>query len=820
MSGVLGNLCKELNVDLSDMKPEENGLYQCAKTLAHRYDNENYDLAAGRILSHIISQSTPRTLRDYVEHFDEVLNDRVKCFFLKYEEDLTSLIREYEHLDSEFGWLAISSISHNYLLRRSYKSPPYESIGIMWMRVMADIFAGSTDELENVKRAFIGARQCHYVPASPFMFSAGTKMNQHRSCFLWSIQDNLDSILNHGVVWPGIISKNRGGCGFSISRLRNSEISNIGFSDGIMPWLKLFDQVPNSVNQSGKRKGAVTVHIRSHHLNLREAISSMEKTGNPKNLVRHMQLSVMFSWLFWERFKNDEYWTLFCPALTEKLNDVYGIEFEKLYLMYESDTKIVSRATRIKARELAMDMCSVQVRSAKPYVMNFDGMNFKSNHRHMGLIRSSNLCLEIIEHFKEGEIASCNLHSISLRSFVQSEYDKTDSSRSVEEKLRDSYDFQALGRTARQCVRNLDRSIDVAMYPLEKEMKPNNVRNRPLSIGVSGLANAIYEMDLCFESSEVVILNKMIFACIYYNALVESVYRAVSLGPCEGHAGSPMSEGKLQFDLWREEFDVLNGLGRIDSRIRKKEDDDPISPETWGQKEVEFTSGTNLVEIKPTWESLKRNIMAHGLRNTLTTGIMPTATSSQVVKNYETVECPQSNMFLRRLGSGDYPVVNLSMIKDLRLINAWNRFTADLVIVDGGSMRLIPKFIKAHPELFEKYVNMERLKWLVKKYRTVWEIPSKVFFDLAADRARYVDQSMSSNIYMKEPSKEELCCALRYCFNKGLKTIMYYLRMSPNLGRPPSAIDPLVVEFARKNGVDLGDSSEEESDEATCESCQ
>lgn len=809
---MLSEICADLKVDLSIVNEDEIGLMRCAEILSHKYDCLDYDKASGRIMSHIIFESCCKTIEEYTSVLSKVLNKRTIQFMISNKERIMSEISKYKHLDDEYGWLSISSIYHNYLLKKDYKSKPCENIGFMWMRISIDIFAEKG--IEEVIRAFVGMRTGKYIPASPFMYSAGTKKNQHRSCFLWSINDDLHSILEHGVLWTGLISKMRGGCGFDVSRLRNSEISNVGFSNGVMPWLKVYDTVPKAVNQSGKRDGAITVHMRSHHINLIEAISSMLNTGHVDNLIKNIQLSVMFSWLFWERVKNDGTWTLFCPAITKKLNDVYGLDFEKAYLEYEKDEELMLRSKTLKARDILMHMCSVQVRSSLPYVINHDSANFKSNHRHMGMIRSLNLCLEIVEHFKEGEIASCNLHSVSLKFFARSEYIKKEGA-TVQESLLDCYDFNSLGETCRQCVKNLDSSIDVSVYPIPDRMIPNNERNRPLSIGVSGLADAIYMLDLSYERKETRMLNKMIFACMYYNSLCESVALAIKYGQCEGHKGSPASEGKLQFDLWKEEYDLLYKKGRINSNVRTKEMDEPLDPKCWGQKR--FVRGDLVIE--PSWESLKSAIKKYGLRNTLLIGLMPTATSSQPLGNCETVEPPQSNIYLRKLVSGNFPVLNKYMVKDLMRLNLWNSHVIDLLIADEGSLNLLPKFIQEHPHLFNTYINEGRLDWVVKKYKTTWELSQKLIIDMTADRARYVDQSMSTNFYMRDPSNAELASLIRYCFDHGLKTVMYYLRMSPKLKRPDSSINHDVSRFLTKHSISR-ETSTKRTREISCESCQ
>ena len=601
------------------------------------------------------------------------------------------------------------------------------------------------------------------------------------NCFLLSIGDNLESILKNGSYRAGLISKVGGGLGFNISNVRHSEIRDIGCSDGIIPMLQVYNDVVRYVNQLGRRKGAATVFLRPHHLDIEDFVDLPLKVGERYVRAHDINTCLWTSWIFWERVITDDKWTLFCPAKVPELNNLYGQEFTKAYIAAENNPSIADRHKKvISARGLYDRIRKVQLETGMPYLMDGDGSNLKSNQRHLGYIGGSNLCLEIIEYTDEDNIASCNLHSLSLRMFAREPINKL-----IEPKLAitQCVDFQQLSKIVHNVTRNLNKIIDHTFYPLDKVkdgklkagiINKTNNKHRPIAMGASGFAEMLHIVDLPFETQTTKLLNEMVFACIYWNALAASVQLAVKDGPYESFKGSPTSFGKLQFDLWKEEFDILGP-----NSARRKEDDDPLDPITWNQQRFILCDKNDKVidTILPTWEDLKRCILKYGLRNSLLVALMPTASTAQIRRNCESVEAHQNNLYSRKVMKYSYPVLNRYLVEDFIKEGVWNNNVVEYIKVKNGSIQGVTNYISNNRHLFPNYSGKEeRIAFLELKYKTQWEISQKWMLELAAKRARYVDQSMSTNIYLRDCTQGKLMACHLYASKLGLKTLMYYLR--------------------------------------------
>jgi len=381
-----------------------------------------------------------------------------------------------------------------------------------------------------------------------------------------------------------------------------------------------------------------------------------------------------------------------------------------------------------------------------------------------------------------------------------------------------------LGYISRRCIENLNRVIDHNYYPLDKikngVVKPkiinkSNKKHRPVGLGVSGFAEMLHILDLPFEDPVTAVLNKMVFACMYWNTLSHSVQLAIKDGPYDTFHGSPSSHGQLQFDLWREEFEVLSKNTELFgvNNVRRKEDDDPIDPSSWDQKPLLlYTADGSSVQdtIEPTWNDLKRCIMKYGLRNSLVLALMPTASTAQVRRNCESVEAHQNNLYSRKVLKCSYPVLNRYMVSDVEELGAWNNATVEYIRVKNGSIQGLGKYINDNPNLFPNF-NGDKARFvrIEKKYKTMWEIPQKLFMKLAADRSRYIDQSSSTNVYMKDCTDEKLRASHLYANKLGLKTIMYYLRQSGGETIQFTA-DPTMIRYIKGLNVEVDKSEVKE----------
>ena len=575
---------------------------------------------------------------------------------------------------------------------------------------------------------------------------------------------------NDGVVWSKVLSvsepkKYKG----PIYDLQMTKNHNYATSHGI-------------VHNGGRRKGSATIFLRTHHIDVEDFIDVTRKVGDKYVRAHDINTCLWTSWIFWQRVKEDGPWTVFCPARVPQLNDLYGKEFTKAYEEAEKDTSILPHHKKvIRARALYDRIRDVQRETGMPYMMDGDGCNIKSNHRHMGYIKSSNLCLEIVEYTDEDTIASCNLHSLSLRTYAKQKIVEDDD---VHRALCNSVDFQKLGYISGRVVENLNNVIDQNWYPLDKtkagKTKPgiinkSNKKHRPVGMGVSGFAEMLHILDLPFEDPRVRVLNKMVFACIYWNALAQSVQLGVRDGIYESFHGSPTSQGKLQFDLWKEEFDILGP-----NAFRKQEDDIPVDPAFWKQKEFLLYNkdGESILDvIKPTWNDLKRCIVKYGLRNSLLTALMPTASTAQIRRNCESVEAHQNNMYSRKVLQFAYPVLNRHLLFDLEAEGLWNDKIVQYIKANNGSVKGLHQYITSDTKNFPHYSgNSERVRHIEKKYKTMWEIPQRLFLQLAAERGRYIDQSASTNIFIRDCTDEKLSASHLCASMLGLKTLMYYLR--------------------------------------------
>lgn len=843
---------------------EENGIFNTARILG--YDTSYYDnlMLSGRLVIYDLYQRAPATIQDYVHLFRKRLNNETKQFLTEHKVVLQQVIDEYYVYDYEHDWFSGHTMAGLYSARLSYNGKSLETPSQTWMRIAVQECMSQPNALQAVIETYKDFAIGYWTPASPTIFNAGFRKPQMCSCFLLTIGDNLNSILGTGIHKGGMISKLNGGLGFDVSRIRVSEIGDVGKSNGLIPMLQLYNDMVRYVDQGGGlRKGAATIFLRPHHLDTLKFIRLAQKDGTRYDRAHDILTALWLPWLFFERVSTDGDWTMFCPAKCSELNDVYGKEFEALYIAAESDPSIdPTYKSTMKARELYSIIINSQIKDGSPFLLNCDACNLKSNQRHLGYIRCSNLCLEIIEFTSEDEIASCNLSSISMRMFVKKRcmgYEQLTDDKDLAVILKDCVDFDHVGVVMSRMVVNLNSVIDHNNYPLDevegketyrmvsggevkgeegeedgnKEMVPmrvrdgqvinveellaagvhrrvissrdsiretenegvvvsdgraipgmiskSNRRHRPLGLGLSGWAEAIYELDICYDEQITTLFNKMFFACMYFNALASSVQQAILRGPHPSFPGSPFSKGLFQFDLWREEFELLQG-GK-DNAFRKRTDDDPIDPLWWGQKPIPLfdAEGNQIDVIQPNWDDLKRVAKQYGTSNSLLLAGQPTASTAQVRRNCESMELHQSMLYSRKVLKGSYPVLNRYMVWDLDRLGLWNKSTLQYIKIHNGSLQGFDKYVGCNVQLYggqgrSLIPTISEVQRLERKYKGMFEVDPKRPINLCADRGRYIDQSQSFNNFIAEPSLEKMQAIHMYAFRKGLKTIMYYLR--------------------------------------------
>lgn len=601
--------------------------------------------------------------------------------------------------DYSFDFFGFKTLERSYLLRMN--NEVVERPQHMIMRTALGIHM---DDIDAAVETYNLISEKWFIHATPTLFNAGTPKPQLSSCFLLTMTEDSISGIFETLSRCAKISQSAGGIGLSIHKIR-AEGSYIkgtgGTSNGIIPMLKVFNDTARYVDQGGgKRKGAFAIYLEPWHADIFHFLDLKKNHGKEEMRARDLFYAMWISDLFMERVKNDGDWSLFCPNECPGLADCYGGEFEALYHQYENE----GRARKVvKAQDLWFAILESQIETGTPYILYKDACNKKSNQKNLGTIRSSNLCTEIVEYTAPDEVAVCNLASISLPKFVNED---------------GSYDFDQLFEITRVVTRNLNKIIDVNYYPIQ-EARNSNMRHRPIGIGVQGLADAFILMRYPFDSPKARQLNKDIFETIYFAALTESCNLAKKDGAYSTFQGSPASKGELQFDMWG---------------VRPSE--------RWD------------------WDGLKKEIMEHGIRNSLLLAPMPTASTSQILGNNECFEPYTSNIYTRRTLSGEFIIVNKHLLKDLIRLGLWNDSMRQRLMGANGSVQGIEEIPDDLKEL----------------YKTVWELSQKNIIDMSADRGAFICQSQSMNLFMENPNYGKLSSMHFYAWSKGLKTGMYYLR--------------------------------------------
>lgn len=601
--------------------------------------------------------------------------------------------------DFNYDFFGFKTLEKSYLLKldgRIVERPQH-----MLMRVAVGIHG---DDIDSAVETYNLLSEKWFTHATPTLFNAGTPKPQLSSCFLLTMKDDSIDGIYDTLKQCAKISQSAGGIGLSIHNVRatGSYIKGTnGVSNGIVPMLRNFDMTARYVDQGGgKRKGSFAIYLEPWHADIFDFLDLKRNHGKEELRARDLFYALWASDLFMKRVEANSTWSLFCPNEAPGLADAYGEEFEKLYEKYEKEGRY---RKQVKAQELWFAILESQIETGVPYMLYKDHANRKSNQKNLGTIKSSNLCTEIMEYTSPDEVAVCNLASLALPKFI----------------IDGKFDHQKLYEITKVVTRNLNKIIDINYYPI-KEAENSNFRHRPIGLGVQGLADTFIKLRYPFDSKEAKKLNKEIFETMYFAAMTASNELAQEEGPYSTYEGSPVSKGIFQFDMWG------------------------VSPESgrWD------------------WTKLKRSVKKHGVRNSLLLAPMPTASTSQILGNNECFEPYTSNVYTRRVLSGEFIVVNKHLLKDLIERGLWNDEMKNKLIENNGSVQKI----KEVPE---------DIKLL---YRTVWEVKQKELIDMAADRGAYIDQSQSFNVHMMNPNFGKLTSMHFYAWKKGLKTGMYYLR--------------------------------------------
>lgn len=673
----------------------------------------DYALLAGRILVSNLHKQTDKSFLATARKLHQCKrNNQPTPLFA---DDVMKVIEEHAKRiqsvivydrDLDYEYFAFKTLEKSYLLRVDDKI--VERPQHMLMRVA---FGVHKTDVDSALKMYEEMSTRKYTPATPTLFNAGMVRNQMSSCFLLQIQeDSIDGIYKT-LSDCAKISQAAGGIGLAIHEIRaaRSYIAGTnGYSNGIVPMLRVFDATARYVDQGGgKRNGSIAIYVEPWYADIFDYLKLKLNSGTEHERARDLFYALWIPDLFMKRVKENGDWTLFCPKTAPGLNKVYGEDFVKLYEEYER--KGLGRET-IKAQTLWIEMLRTQIERGVPYMLYKDACNEKSNQKNIGVIQSSNLCTEIVQYTSAEETAVCNLASMNLKAYI----------KKTEKGLE--YDLLGLSEMAGSVLRNLNKVIDYNYYPVP-EAKVSNMRHRPVGLGVQGLADVFCILGYPFASPEARKLNVNIWEAIYYGAMKASCELAKVEGPYETFVGSPFSKGIFQFDFW----DKVEFSGLFD------------------------------------WESLKADVIKYGVRNSLLTTQMPTASTAQILGNTEACEPLTSNLYSRRVLAGDFMLINTYLVRDLIKLGLWNTEMKDKIIQSRGSVQ----YIEEIPDKIKEI------------YKTVWEIPQRDIIDMTRDRAPFIDQSQSLNLHVIEPSVDRLTKMHFHAWESGLKTGMYYLRTLP-----------------------------------------
>jgi ribonucleoside-diphosphate reductase alpha chain len=667
----------------------------------------DYALLASRIAISNLHKNTEKsfsnTMRRMYNYTDAMTGKRLPLL----ADDVMEIIEKNAELldssiiyDRDFGfdYFGFKTLEKSYLLRLDGKI--VERPQHMYMRVAIGIHK---EDIDSAIKTYNLMSERWFTHATPTLFNAGTPKPQMSSCFLLSMKDDSIDGIYDTLKQTAKISQSAGGIGLAISNVRatGSYIGGTnGTSNGIIPMLRVYNDTARYVDQGGgKRKGAFAIYLEPWHADVFEFLDLRKNHGKEEMRARDLFYALWVPDLFMKRVEENGEWSLFCPNEAPGLQDCHGAAFEALYTKYEAEGR--ARKT-IKAQDLWFAIVDSQVETGTPYLLYKDAANAKSNQQNLGTIKSSNLCTEIIEYTDANEVAVCNLASLALPRFV----------------IDGKFDFDKLYEVTYEATRNLNKIIDNNYYPVE-EAERSNLRHRPIGLGVQGLADTFILLRLPFESELAKMLNKNIFETIYFASMTASNDLAKLEGHYETFKGSPLSEGKFQFDLWN------------------------VAPTD-----------------RHDWETLKISVMQHGVRNSLLVAPMPTASTSQILGNNECFEPYTSNIYTRRVLSGEFVIVNKHLLKDLVSLGLWNNDMKNRIISANGSIQNIDQIPSELKEL----------------YKTVWEIKQRNLIDMAADRGAYICQSQSLNLFVDSPTTAKLTSMHFHAWKKGLKTGMYYLR--------------------------------------------
>jgi len=693
--------------------------------IAASYTGSHHDYS--RLASSVAISSYHKETKDsfsetmFELYSDGIINEKLIETIKEYGEDTIDAAINHDN-DYNFDYFAWRSLQEMYLLKKP-NGRVIERPQHMYMRVALWVTTNITDALEyyqSLSNQLISK-------ATPIMINSGTKVPQLASCVLhYNDADSRKGLLDT-LTDISTFSSDAAGIGLSMSNIRSKESrisSSGGYAGGLLKYLKIVNESLRFFNQQGRRPGSAAIYIEPWHKDIFDLLDIKKNTGAEELRARDLFTALWIPDNFMRSVKNNSDWYLFCPNDIKKsglkpLQECYGDEYENVY----NQAVLMGLGKKVKAQDIWTKIIESQVETGVPYLCSKDNANKKSNHQNIGVIKQSNLCNEIYQYTDEETTAICTLSSMVLKNFIKS----------------GKFDFELLFTEVRKVVRSLNKVVDINNYSTDKGRK-GGLEQRAIAIGTQGLADVFYLMDYIFTSEDAKKLNRDIFETIYYAAIYESNQLCINnkYKPYSFFDGSPMSQGKFQFDMWGVDESNLSGL--------------------WD------------------WSKLKENVKNYGVCNSLFTAQMPVASSAKITGSYEMTEPAHSAIFNRRVVGGEIMIVNKYLINDFEKIGIWSEDLKNEIILNEGSIQNINFNNYLDPEDKNYNKKVKRIEHLIPKYKTIWEISQKQLIDMAADRAPFIDQSQSMNIYMSNPTLSKITSSHFHSWESGLKTLCYYVR--------------------------------------------
>ena len=757
VSELAQKVCSRIYDGVKTCELDELAAYLCSSM---SIDNPDYSILASRIIvsNHHknTSPSFSETIKILYDNKDingyqsPLISEELYEIVNKNKEKLNNYI-DYQR-DYLFDYFGFKTLERAYLIKIDKKV--IERPQHLWMRVSIGIHG---NDIKDVLETYDLMSKKYFTHATPTLFNSGTKRPQLSSCFLCSINDDSVTGIYESLKEMALISKYAGGIGIHIHQIR-SKGSHIrgtnGTSNGIIPMLRVFNNTARYIDQAGKRLGSIAVYLETWHSDIEAFLELKKNHGSEEERCRDLFLALWVSDLFMERVKNNKKWSLMCPDQCRGLSDLYGDDFNSLYEKYEKEGKYIKQ---INAQDLWFKILEAQIEQGVPYILYKDAANKKSNQQNLGTIKSSNLCAEVLIYSSPEETGVCNLASICIPSYIEDNV----------------FNFQKLHDIVKTITKNLNKVIDINFYPVEKA-RVSNLKHRPIGIGVQGLADVFMIMKYPFESKEAAKLNNEIFETIYHAAVEASMELSKKRrGIIDNIINNPSNDNNDDINKYINEYEReiidKNYKGAYSSYEGSPISQGKFQFDLWGEKPTD----------RYDWDKLREDIKEYGVRNSLLISPMPTASTSQIMGFNESFEPITNNIFQRKTLSGEFIIINKYLIRDLISKGLWNKNMKDTIILNEGSIQNIPEISKDLKEL----------------YKTSWEIKQRVIIDMSADRGKYICQTQSLNIFMEDPDFQKLSSMHFYGHSKGLKTGSYYLRTKPKAKTQQFTIDP---EFAKK----------------------